>query len=179
MKRVLLSLFLAFLFFFVGANNAAAIGYTHLNPQGFVNDYAGLLTTSDKATIETQLVKLEKVTTAEIAVVTVNNMNGTYIEDYAVRLFEDWKIGKAAPKNPYDNGLLLLITMAEKKIKIETGYYTEIYMTAGQAGRLLDQSVLPYFNTGDYANGIKSGVNAIDRCIRDAYVKNGICNTIP
>lgn len=131
--------------------------------QGFVNDYAGLLSPAVKTELEARLTQLEKDTTAEVAVVTVKSLEGDYVEDYAVKLFEKWKIGKK-DKN---NGVLFLVALDERKMRIEVGYGLEPVITDGRAGRIRDDDVIPKFKENDYEGGITAGVASIEKYIRD------------
>lgn len=130
--------------------------------QGFVNDYAGLLTAQNRSQLEARLSQLEKDTTAEVAVVTVKSLEGDTIEDYAVKLFEKWGIGKK-DKN---SGVLFLVALDERKMRIEVGYGLEPIITDGRAGRIRDNDVIPKFKKGDYEGGIIDGVSAIEDYIR-------------
>ena len=143
--------------------SALAQGPVFPEYQGFVNDYAGLLTPEVKAQLEATLTQLEKDTTAEVAVVTVKSLEGGDIDDYAVRLFEKWKIGKKGK----DNGVLFLVALDDRKMRIEVGYGLEPVITDGRAGRIRDDDVIPRFKTNDYAGGITAGVSAIEKYIRD------------
>jgi uncharacterized protein len=134
-------------------------------PQGHVNDFANLLSPAEKVGLEAKLVKLAQETGAEVAVVTVIDLEGTYIEDYASRLFEAWGIGK----KDQDNGVLFITSLAERKVRIEVGYGLEPIITDGRAGRILDEKVLPAYREGDYPSGIMQGTAAIED-----YVRNGI-----
>jgi uncharacterized protein len=140
----------------------AVLGQEFPTPTGHVNDFANLLGQSAETSLEARLVKLEQDTSAEVAVVTVNDMGGTYIEDYAVRLFEAWGIGK----ENQDNGVLFVTSLAERKVRIEVGYGLEPIITDGRAGRILDEKVLPGFRSGDYETGILQGAEAIEEYIR-------------
>lgn len=130
---------------------------------GFVNDYAGLLSAEGKAQLEDRLSQLEKDTTAEVAVVTITSLEGESIEDYAVGLFEKWGIGK----EDKDNGVVFLVALTERKVRIEVGYGLEPVLTDGRAGRILDTAVVPNFKTGDYETGIIAGVAAIEDYLRE------------
>jgi len=131
--------------------------------QGFVNDYAGLLSPAGKAELEAKLSQLKNDTTAEVAVVTMKNLEGDSVEDYAVRLFEKWGIGKK-DKN---NGVLFLVAVDDRKMRIEVGYGLEPVITDGRAGRIRDNDVIPRFKQNDYEGGIVAGVNSIEKYIRD------------
>ena len=92
----------------------AAAYYNLGSPSGFVNDFAGMLGVDQKASLEAKLVSFERDTGNEIAVVTIPSLDGDTIENFAVKLFEDWKIGKE--KN--DNGALVLIALDDPNILI-------------------------------------------------------------
>lgn len=131
--------------------------------QGYVNDYAGLLSQPAKDQLEARLTQLEKDTTAEVAVVTIVSLEGDTIEDYAVRLFEKWGIGKKGK----DNGVLFLVSLTDHQMRIEVGYGLEPVITDGRAGRIRDNDVIPRFKQDDYEGGITAGVASIEKYIRD------------
>jgi len=126
-------------------------------PGGYVNDFAQLLSVDFEQEMNQELANLEKETTAEIAVVTVDNLQGTTIEDFAVRLFETWGIGQKGQ----DNGILILITKAEREVRLEVGYGLEPVITDGRAGDIIRRQMIPYFKSGDYERGVKEAVTAI------------------
>ncbi|MDD5397764.1 MAG: YgcG family protein [Dehalococcoidia bacterium] len=130
---------------------------------GYVNDNAGLLSSEAKAELESKLAQLEKDTTAQVFVATVKSLEGDSIEDYASRLFEKWKIGQ----KDKDNGILFLVALDDRKMRIEVGYGLEPVITDGRAGRIRDNDVLPLFKNNDYEGGIKAGVASIEKYIRD------------
>ena len=162
MKRFLFGIALALTLTWAGG--IVALAQEFPVPQGYVNDFANILSPSVEARLENQFTRLEQETGAEVAVVTVANMGGTYIEDYAVRLFEAWGIGKKTQ----DNGVLFVTALTERKVRIEVGYGLEPIITDGRAGRILDESVLPEFREGDYETGILYGAAAIEE-----YIRNG------
>lgn len=132
-------------------------------PVGYVNDFAGLFSESFRQDMETDLSAFEQATGAEIAVVTVDNLGDTYLEDYAVRLFEEWGIGKKGQ----DNGLLLLIAEQERQIRIEIGYGLEPKITDAAAGRIIRDRISPAFKEGDYERGVRQGIEGIKSVVRD------------
>ncbi len=140
---------------------AAAQNFPELT--GYVNDNAGLLSPQSKSELEAKLAQLEKDTTAQVFVATVKSLEGDSIEDYASRLFERWKIGQ----KDKDNGVLFLVALDDRKMRIEVGYGLEPVITDGRAGRIRDDDVLPLFKSNDYDGGIKAGVASIEKYIRD------------
>ncbi len=161
MHRVLL----CFLFISLAlvVSGSAVLAQIFPEPEGFVSDFASLLSPSNKTQIENRLEKLEQETGAELAVVTIIFLDGETIESYAVGLFEEWGIGK----KEQDNGVLFLTSMIDRQVRIEVGYGLEPIITDGRAGRILDREVLPHYESGDYEAGILAGVTAIEQYIRD------------
>jgi uncharacterized protein len=145
-----------------------AFALTFPQYQGYVNDFAGLLSADNKTYLENKLVQLEKDTAAELAVVTINSLEGSTIEEYSYKLFETWGIGK---KNK-NNGVLFLVAKDDRKLRIEVGYGLEPIITDGRAGRIRDNNILPYFKADDYNAGIISGVDALETLIRNGTPPN-------
>ncbi len=130
-------------------------------PVGFVNDFAGVIPDDTESQLETSLQQFEQEKTVEVAVVTVTSLEGDTIEGYAVRLFQEWGIGKKGE----DNGVLLLVAVGERDVRIEVGYGMEPYITDGQAGRILDERVIPDLRQDNYAMGILRGIQGIEQAI--------------
>lgn len=128
-----------------------------LKPSGYVSDFAGILQPADRAAIERLFTELEQKTGSQAAVVTLKSLEGGQIDDFANRLFERWGIGKKGK----DNGLLLIASIADRKVRIETGYGFEGALPDAAAGRLLDQYVLPAFRAGNFSGGLRAGATAL------------------
>lgn len=160
MRRFLWIWIAAILLFVSGS--IAVVAQSFPPPQGYVSDFANLLEPATQVSLESRLELLSKETGAELAVVTVLTLDSDSIEGYAVRLFDEWGIGKAAS----DNGVLFITALAERQVRIEVGYGLEPIITDGRAGRILDNSVLPSFRESDYATGIVAGVDALEALIR-------------
>jgi uncharacterized protein len=131
-------------------------------PDGYVTDLADVLTEDDEAYLEHYLGTLEAETSAELAVVTVNSLDGMTIEEYAHRLFADWGIGKKRE----DNGVLLLVAPNEKAVRIEVGYGVEAILPDGLAGEIIRTAILPEFRADNLRRGIGRGVDGIARVVR-------------
>jgi uncharacterized protein len=168
MKRIFAGVMLAF--GLAALCCQAAVAQEFPQPQGYVNDFAGIMTLADRNSLEAALIALEQETGAEVVVVTVADMSGTYIEDYAVQLFEAWGIGK----QKQDNGVLFITAVAEHAVRIEVGYGLEAIITDGRAGRILDEKVLPSFREGNYSNGIVQGTKAIEEYVRSGTPPSAI-----
>ena len=163
MRRILASI-LAFLLL-----PQLVLAYTNPGqPKGFVNDFAQMLDPSLIPQIETELVNFESETKHEIAVVTIPSLEGDTIENYAVKLFEDWKIGKKGA----DNGVLFLISRDDRKMRIEVGYGLEGALPDATAHSIITQITTPAFKQGDYGTGVVKTVQAIESAVRGEDVSS-------
>jgi uncharacterized protein len=124
---------------------------------GYVNDFAGLMDAASTSDLETLIGGVEKGTGAEIAVVTIDSLEGITIEEYAVELFEYWGIGKADE----DNGILILVALLDREVRIEVGYGLEGVITDLEAGRIIDNIIVPNFKEENYNRGIYDAVVTI------------------
>lgn len=134
-------------------------------PTGYVNDYTGTLSTSVKQSLEAELQLFAASTTNEIAVVIISSLEGDSVENYAVKLFEEWKIGNA--KN--DNGVLLLIAKNDHKLRIEVGYGLEGVLPDILAKDIIDTKITSAFKQGDYDKGTIEGAHAIMQTTQGEY----------
>jgi len=137
-------------------------------PQGYVTDSAGVIPSGVAGSLETLSQELERKTGAEMAVVTVPDLGGESLEVYAVNLYKEWGIGKKGQ----DNGVLILVAVAERQVRIEVGYGLEGIVPDGRAGEIIRQQVVPAFKAGDYGAGIWQGAAAAAQIIaQDAGVQ--------
>ena len=123
-------------------------------PTGYVNDHAGVLDEPSRAKLEAFLDQVEKKTGAQFAILTVTTTAPETPDEYKVRVFERWKIGKRGE----DNGLLVLLSMHERELKFETGYGLEGTLPDGLESRIFREVMAPRFQQGDFAGGITAGV---------------------
>lgn len=113
-------------------------------------DYSNLLNDQTKDFIRSVNLKYEaKEEAPQVVVATIPSMDGDVIENYAVKLFEEWKIGSA----DLDNGALILLSLEERQIRIEVGYGLEGAITDGTVGQILDRAT-PFLSEGDYDQGM-------------------------
>jgi uncharacterized protein len=129
---------------------------------GKVNDFAELLDASQRQTLEDQLGDLEREISAEVALATMRTLNGRSIEDYATTLFNTWGIGK----QDRDNGVLVLVVVQDRAMRIEVGYGLEGILPDGLAGAVIRDTFLPRFRADDYANGVIEGMARLIEIVR-------------
>ena len=121
----------------------------------YVNDYAVVITEKDKASMESVAKEVEEKTGAQIAVLTVKSMAPyTSIDDFSMAVAEKWKVGEKGK----DTGIIIVLAMEERKVRIEVGYGLEGIFNDAKAGRILDNTIIPYFRGGDFSAGLRRGV---------------------
>lgn len=135
-------------------------------PQGFVNDFAGVLSQASRQELEQSLDTFAKEKNHEIAIVTIKTLDGDAIEEYANRLFREWGIG--TKKN--NNGVLFLAAIDDRKMRIEVGYGLEGALTDLESKHIQDDVVRPLFRNNDYSAGIAEGAKAIMQAIEGEIV---------
>ena len=135
-------------------------------PNGRVNDFAGILDTATTTQIAAIVREAERLTSAEIAVATVTSLDGMSVEEYANRLFHEWGVGK----KDRDNGILLLVAPHERKVRIEVGYGLEPVLPDGLAGEIIRTDVLPRFRQDDYAGGTLAAVTRLAGILQRGHV---------
>ena len=135
------------------------------SPQGFVSDFAKIIENDD--VLEIKLESYESKTSNEIAIATVQSIGEVSIEEYAVTLFEKWGIGK----EDKDNGILLLVALEEKKVRIEVGYGLEGVVPDSVAGSIIRNEITPSFSEGNYSEGIEKAVDALIASIGGEYIE--------
>lgn len=131
----------------------------------YVADYAGVLSQDVKDIIISVNKNYEKTKESpQIVVATVPNMQGMDVVGYAVELFEKWKIGN----KEYDNGVLLLLSIEERRVRIEAGYGLEGAITDSKAGDILD-SIIPQLSEDNYSEGFLNAFYQIVQEVNGEY----------
>jgi uncharacterized protein len=153
--------FLLIALLFVAPRKAVGEEGTFPNPVGFVNDFAGIIPERERDEIESLCADLERRTTVEIAVVTLKSTGSIPIEDYANELFNRWGIGKKGK----DNGVLILVAVDDRKVRIEVGYGLEPILTDARAGDIIRHVLAPEFRRGDFGKGLLSAVRYIGELV--------------
>jgi len=129
---------------------------------GRVVDQADLLNPAQEQQITAKLAALERDTTRQLVVVTVPDLQGHAVEDFGFRLGEQWKIGNEEA----DNGAILLVAVADRRIRIEVGDGIEGILPDAMAWFIIRDRMTPRFKVEDYAGGIAAGVDGIVEQLR-------------
>ncbi len=132
-----------------------------MRPYRLVNDFADIFSTSELQALEQKLLAYNDSTSTQIYVITVKELNGYDISDFAFRLGEKWGIGQKS-KN---NGVVILIKPRvgnnRGKVFIANGYGLEEKITDAFTGKVIRQKMIPHFKNDDYFSGVNTAVDAI------------------
>lgn len=134
-----------------------------------VTDNAGVLTEAERSSIESTLAKQEAESSNQIAVLTIPSLEGDNLESFAQKVFDSWKLGD----KKRDNGVLLLISVNDRKMRIHVGYGLEGALNDGKAGEIIRNELAPAFKEKRYADGINAGIAAIVKAIKGEYKGSG------
>ena len=137
------------------AANAAGVEVPYLT--GRVVDTAEVLSAEARERIGELLKAHEAGSGNQVVVLTVPNLAGESIEDFAERVFQDWKLGQAGK----DNGVLVAVAVEDRRLRLEVGYGLEGTLTDLAGGRIIRDVITPHFRAGDYDAGIEAGVTAV------------------
>jgi uncharacterized protein len=127
------------------------------SPPKLVNDFAGIMQSSEVATLEQKLVAFNDSNSTQIAIVTIKSIEGYDIADYAFKLGEKWGVGQKGK----DNGILIVVAPNDRKVFIATGYGAEEYVTDAMARRIIEQKFKPSFKNNNYYQGLEDGTSDI------------------
>lgn len=131
----------------------------------YVQDYAKVLSSQTKDTINAYSTAIADKTKAQIVVVTIPTLDGAALEDFSLALMRQWGIGDKE-KN---NGILLLVAVQDRQSRIEVGYGLEGALPDGLTGRIQDQVMLPLFKQGNYDKGIMQAYSTIANTVIKEY----------
>ena len=151
----------------LAATSSAALEVPFLS--GRVTDNAEVLNDGTRRSVTERLKAHEEKTGDQIAVLTVPSLEGENIEEYAVKVFESWKLGKKGK----DNGVLIIVAPKDRRMRIEVGYGLEGTLTDLAAGRIVRNVMTPRFKSGDYNGGIDAGVQAILNLLEKGEAPSG------
>lgn len=135
------------------------------NPPRLVNDFAGVLLREEADMLESKLITYNDSTSTQIAVVTVKTTGNYDVSEVALKILREWGVG-TKDKN---NGIVLLVAVEDRKIRIETGTGMEGTIPDAIANRIIDQVIAPNFKEGHYYQGIDEGVDKLIQAAAGEY----------
>jgi uncharacterized protein len=157
-----------FFFFLIAVSAAAQVA---VPPHGgrWVHDDANALRPETRAQLEALLKAERDSTSNQIAIMLVSTLEGDDIDLYANRVFNEWKLGDEQK----DNGVLFLIAINDRKMRIEVGQGLEGVLTDALSSRINRNEVAPAFRQGNYDAGVIAGTLAIIQAIQGEYKGTG------
>lgn len=129
--------------------------------KGRVVDLTGSLSASQKQELDVRLSAFEQRKGSQIALLIVRSTQPETIEQYSIRVAEQWKLGR---KN-IDDGAILLIAKEDRTLRIEVGYGLEGALNDATCKRIIDELIVPQFQGGDFFTGLSMGLDAMMRVI--------------
>ncbi|HAB67273.1 MAG TPA: hypothetical protein DCE23_07895 [Firmicutes bacterium] len=125
-------------------------------PEFYINDYADIIDKENEERVISKSKALYEQKDVQIVVLTINDLEGISIEDYANKFYNDNKIGSKE-----NSGILILVSVNDRNIRIEVGDHLEGLIPDGKAGRFLDNYAIPYLKNNDWNGGIINLYNAL------------------
>jgi uncharacterized protein len=126
-----------------------------------VTDATATLTDEQRATLEQSLQAFEAKKGSQISVLVVPTTRPESIEQYSIRVVEQWKLGRKS----VDDGVLLIVAKDDRALRIEVGYGLEGVLNDAASSRIINEAIVPRFRQGDFYGGISAGVDGIMRVI--------------
>jgi uncharacterized protein len=130
-------------------------------PRDYVTDLAGVITSGVKSQLNASLQELERKTTSQVLVLTVQSLDNQSVEEFSFNTKEKWKLGQKGK----DNGVLIVVAVKDKKYRIEVGYGLEGVLPDSLVGTIGREYLVPYFRKGDYSTGIYAATLVVIRSI--------------
>jgi uncharacterized protein len=158
MRALIILFFILFLFYPLYALDVPKL-------QGYVNDYANMISPSAETEINNELKAFEQTDSTQIVILTIPSLEGEVLEDFSIKVAEAWKIGQKVK----DNGVIFLVAKKERKIRIEVGRGLEGRLTDLMAGRIIDLVIKPRFKREDFDGGFIAGVSSLIDATRGEF----------
>jgi uncharacterized protein len=145
------------------AAGAWAFDWKTLKPQGYVSDFAGVVDPASRQELERYCAAVERQTGAQIALVTLRSLEGEPVEDVANTIFRAWGVGQKG----HNNGILLLLSIADRRSRLEVGYELEPSLPDGFSGGIL-REMRPALRANQYGEAFLAAAHHIGSVIAQA-----------
>ena len=126
-------------------------------PTHWVTDTANFMSPGAASSLDSQLEGYERSTGHQLIVYIGQTTGDAPIDDWAVRAFEKWKVGRKS----FDDGLVLFIMAADRKLRFEVGYGLEGQVPDAIAGRVINDVIVPRIQAGDRDGAVTAGMDAV------------------
>ena len=126
-----------------------------------VTDLTSTLSGDQVKALDGKLAALETKKGSQVAVLLVPTTQPETVEQYAIRVFDQWKLGRKG----VDDGVLLIIAKNDRRLRIEVGRGLEGAIPDAYAKRIIDEDIAPHFRQGDFYGGISAGVDRIAKLV--------------
>lgn len=133
---------------------ASASAFDFTPPRSPVEDRAGALSAEENAALAQALVRFKETTGPQFQLLILPSLEGEALEDLSIKITDRWKLGDAKR----DDGLLMLVALKERQIRIEVGQGLEGAIPDVIAGRVIREVITPYFKSGDLSGGVRAGL---------------------
>jgi len=164
-KRFLLVIFFCFL---LASSSYAVVPPIPQMPSQYVVDLAGIINDNVEYRLNGYLKELEQKTTVQFVILTIQSLEGESLEDFSITTAHDrWELGQKGK----DNGLLLLVSIDDRKYRFEVGYGLEGILPDSLVGSIGRQFLMPSYKKGDYSKGIYTAALAV---INEIAVSEGV-----
>jgi len=135
------------------------------NPPKLVNDIANVLTPAQKQALEDKLVAYDDTTSNQVVIAIVPSLDGHNLSEYALTIGREWGVGG----KEFNNGIVILVAIKEKKVRIEIGYGLEGTIADITAKSIVDNSITPAFKEGNYYRGLDRATDEIIKAAEGEY----------
>jgi uncharacterized protein len=132
-----------------------------------VSDFADLLSPGEEERLNQKLREYDLETSTQIAIVTIESLDGADPFDYSIELAEQWGIGG----EEFDNGVLIFLSEQDRAIRIQTGYGVEQFLTDARSKQIIDGILSPAFRRGEFYAGLDRATDAIIDMGRGEYTE--------
>ncbi|WP_246047465.1 TPM domain-containing protein [Leptospira ilyithenensis] len=126
----------------------------------------GILSSAFQEKMEGILADHEKKSTNQIAILAIHSLEGENPEEYGIKVAEEWALGQKGK----DNGVLILLSLDDRKVRIEVGYGLEGTLTDVYCNRVIQNTMVPFFRDGNYEEGLEKGIFEIIRVLETGEV---------
>ncbi len=145
--------------------SASALNIPKATSNFFVNDFANVISDSDEQKMQQQGEELYKACGAQVVVATVKSIDGEDLETYSLEMARSWEIGS----KENDDGILLLLVVDDRNVRIEVGTGLEGALPDSKTGRLLDSYGIEHFKNNDFSTGLAA---VYDSLVNEVYIEN-------